>query len=104
MKSWTKIEIEDLRRMEHLIEEYESFHEDEKPDMIEQKILFLEAKLLIANKDVVGYIKGKSIGIFSMLEAGRKEMYYISLGKLFIYHPVNFKNLTDFTRFLGIIQ
>jgi hypothetical protein len=101
MKKWSHKEIEELREYEKLLFDLE--FGQELDCKLEIQLLFLEAKFIISNKDVIGYLDSKPIGIFSVIEAIRKEKHYIKQGKLFLYHPVNFRNMEEFSSFLNFI-
>jgi hypothetical protein len=68
---------------EDLIEEYVE-------EIIE--MLFLEAELIILNKDVIGYLNTQQIGIYSFKEALKMEEEQLKKEILFTYHPINVKS------------
>ncbi|NLT49466.1 MAG: hypothetical protein GXX85_00940 [Ignavibacteria bacterium] len=100
MNRWTKQELKLLKIYDTVSNQYAASPDVVKDGMQEQRILECEAKLLICNKNVIGYVGNEAIGIYSFNEALKKENYYISQGKIFTYHPVNFINMKQYVSYL----
>lgn len=95
--SWTKEEVLKLNELRYLQNELAFLPVDlidESEEEI-QKMLLLKAELIIANKNVVGYLNTKPIGIYSFQEAVKLEEKYLGQGKIFTYHPVNVNSFND---------
>jgi hypothetical protein len=95
--SWTKDEILKLNELKFLQNELAFLPVDlidESKEEI-QEMLLLEAELIVLNKNVVGYVNTKPIGIYSFQEAVKLEEKYIGQGKIFTYHPVNVNSFKD---------
>lgn len=96
MVKWTKQELKLLKNYDTISNDYAATPDIVKDTDFVKKILVLEAKLLIINKPVIGYLGNEAIGIYSFNEALRKEQYYINQGKIFTFHPVNFFDMQQY--------
>lgn len=100
MNHWSKYELRMLRGYNYLLNDYAATPDVVKDSFSEIRILTLEAKLLISNKPVIGYLDSKGpMGVYTFNEALKKENYYISQGKVFTYHPVGFNSMNEFIKF-----
>lgn len=63
---------------------------------------FLEARLLIMNKNVIGYLDGRPTEIYSFHEAQEIEIQFSKEGSLFTYHPLNFKIENQYIKYLNL--
>lgn len=91
---WTKKEIQQLTRYEEINNELAIIPEEIRStgDKIISERLYLESILLIQNKYVIGYVNTKISGLYSFKEAMDREEYFIKQGKIFTYHPINFRS------------
>lgn len=101
MNTWIKNELKVLRKYDKLRNEYAACPDIMKDYYMVCEILLLEAKLIIIDKPVIGFFDSKFIGIYSFKEALQLEDDYLSNGKIFMYFPINFTNVKDFSKFLG---
>ena len=101
MRKWTKEELKTLRTYDNQLNEFAAIPQIFRDSITEQQILTLEAKLHTINKAVIGYLGNEPIGLFSFNEAIREEQYNLAQGKIFTYHPVNFRNMKHYVLFLN---
>jgi hypothetical protein len=99
--TWTKKELALLKEYDSLINGLAIIHPEERSEERIIQSLVLEGKLLMLNKYVGGYIDFKPIGIYTFNEALKNVAYFNTKGKLFDFHPVNFKNQFQFVDFLN---
>lgn len=97
---WTRKELYLLKKYNNCTNEYAAMPKAVKDSTMVQKILELEAMLIITNKLVIGYQDNHQIGIFTFNEALRKEQYFIKQGKIFTFHPINYLNMKHYACFL----
>lgn len=92
--TWSKSEIIKLNEFEYLQNELCSIPidliDEYDDDII--NMLFLEAELIILNKDVIGYRDNEIIGIYTFKEALKMEDFYIQRLQLFTFHVTNVKS------------
>ena len=100
MESWTKKELSVLREYDRLSNEYAGTPAIVRDGLTMGRILYLEAVLLASNKLVIGYLGDEPVGVYSFNKALKKELYFQKLGKLFIWHPVNFTRMSTFVDFI----
>ena len=86
--SWTDTELRLLSEYTDLGNEIASSHPDTVSEEMIQRKLILEARLLILDKYVIGYLQDEVLGIYSFKEALLLESAYLTNGKLFFYLPV----------------
>ena len=101
MERWNKHELEILKKYDVESNDFASTPNIVRDSTTLQNILVLEAKLHTINKAVIGYVENEPIGLFSFNEASRQEQYHLAQGKIFTYHPVNFRNMKHYVSFLN---
>lgn len=99
MEKWTDKELRLIKRYEKLSNDYEA-----TPDVVKEcktmgEILFMEANLLVCNKDVIGYENNKPVGIFPFKEALHKERLLMKKC-IFTFHPVNYPSMKEYAEYL----
>lgn len=95
---WTTQELDILKDYAS-ISKYYICNTCKNEELVELQIIYLEAKLFIYNKNVVGYIGEELKGIWSFNKAQEKMDLYIQRGLLFTYHPINFKDMEEYDSF-----
>lgn len=86
--SWSDNEIKLLQQYEMLGNEIACLDPNEITDGLMSEFLYLEAKLLVLNKYMIGYLSDVALGIYTFNEALQLEDYYCSKGKIFIFMPI----------------
>ena len=88
---WTRKERKKFDRYLELGNELYSLPAEMLPEHERQiqEYLYLEAKLLVWNKPVIGYLKGKAVGVYSFREGLEEEEKCILKKEFFLFVPAH---------------
>lgn len=86
--SWSDSELKLLQQYEELGNEIACLCPDVISEGLMSEFLYLEARLLVLNKYVIGTINEAVVGVYSFNEALKLESYYINCGIEFFLIPI----------------
>ena len=102
MELWSLIELilfVEYQQIKQYVAAFATNDDNNCPVEYINRNLYNEARLLIVNKDVIGYTDNRCSGIFTFIDAIKEAEKCEKFGKEFCFHPVNFTTENQYNKF-----